>query len=180
MQGWDWKGEEVPEVVLREFRAASSLGPVAGPVGRVEGFWNSWEWFPTIIAASRYIKTLPSDLGTLSRIDWIPADLLASIIIELTLLSPTTTTSTLSLTNISTNPTTTSTSTTTTRVYHTVNPLPTPYPTILTHFPPNTATVPWAEWVCLLRSSADDNDNLGIKLLAFFEGTTEGKVGGGG
>ncbi|KAI9737185.1 MAG: putative NRPS-like protein biosynthetic cluster [Cirrosporium novae-zelandiae] len=46
--------------------------------------WNKSEWFPSLLASSKYLRLLPSFLGPLDTIDWIPVDILADIIVELT------------------------------------------------------------------------------------------------
>ena len=63
--------------------AVCRLGQIAGPVERRKGWWNRHEWLPTVIAASRRLGLLPSDLAALGTIDWIPVDLTAKILIEL-------------------------------------------------------------------------------------------------
>lgn len=61
------------------------VGQVAGAVG-YPGLWNKDEWFPSLIISSLHVGAGPDSLGpSLSRIDWIPIDLLAWVIIELAL-----------------------------------------------------------------------------------------------
>lgn len=67
----------IPVVVVR-------LGQVAGAVRRPGGRWNQNEWLPTLIASSRDLGFLPSNLGPVfSTIDWVPSDLLADVLVEL-------------------------------------------------------------------------------------------------
>ena len=62
-------------------RVAQIAGPIATP-----GLWNPLEWFPSLVISSVRLKAFPAKLGTnLSRVDWVPIDLLADSIIELTL-----------------------------------------------------------------------------------------------
>jgi hypothetical protein len=55
---------------------------IAGPL-KSHGVWTRQEWLPSIIASSKYLGILPETLGTLETVDWIPVDLLASIMAEL-------------------------------------------------------------------------------------------------
>ena len=61
----------VPVTILR-------IGQIAGPV-KSPGIWPEKEWFPSSMKTSIPTGTLPS---TLPDIDWIPIDLLSSIIVE--------------------------------------------------------------------------------------------------
>ena len=57
------------------------LGQIAGPsVG--DAFWPRQEWFPSILISSKYLGVLPSSLGKLSVIDWIPVDFMAEIVCD--------------------------------------------------------------------------------------------------
>ncbi|RAL16033.1 acetyl-CoA synthetase-like protein [Aspergillus homomorphus CBS 101889] len=61
------------------------IGQVAGAV-RAAGRWNPTEWFPCLVRSARHLHALPDTLGdTLDRIDWVPVDLLADILIDLAL-----------------------------------------------------------------------------------------------
>ena len=61
------------------------VGQIAGAANH-SGLWNKDEWFPSMIISSVQIGALPDSLGpTFDRIDWIPIDLLADILIELAL-----------------------------------------------------------------------------------------------
>ncbi|APA15728.1 hypothetical protein sscle_15g104980 [Sclerotinia sclerotiorum 1980 UF-70] len=61
------------------------VGQIAGPV-KNKGIWNKTEWLPSLILSSIHISCIPSSLGSsLGKIDWVPVDLLADIIVELTL-----------------------------------------------------------------------------------------------
>ncbi|KAJ8067956.1 hypothetical protein OCU04_003538 [Sclerotinia nivalis] len=61
------------------------VGQIAGPV-KNKGIWNKTEWFPSLVLSSIHIGCIPSSLGSsLGKIDWVPVDLLADIITELTL-----------------------------------------------------------------------------------------------
>lgn len=48
------------------------IGQIAGPVHKPDGIWNKQEWFPSLAISSAYLKKIPSDLGPVSMIDWIP------------------------------------------------------------------------------------------------------------
>lgn len=64
----------VPTTILR-------VGQVGGPTLE-KGVWNRQEWLPTIIATSKATGRIPTDLGSI-KVDWIPVDKLATIILEL-------------------------------------------------------------------------------------------------
>ncbi|KAI0112670.1 acetyl-CoA synthetase-like protein [Hypoxylon sp. NC0597] len=61
--------------------AVLRVGQVAGPVER-GGTWNQWEWFPSLVRSSKFLGKLPNSLGTSSRVEWVPVDELAKIILE--------------------------------------------------------------------------------------------------
>ena len=58
------------------------VGQFAGPTDP-HGVWNLKEWFPSIIATSSQLGQLPSELGTMNSVDWIPVNLVANILVEL-------------------------------------------------------------------------------------------------
>ena len=58
------------------------VGQIAGPTTE-QGIWSLNEWFPSIIASSAKIGKLPSELGTMNNVDWIPVDLVAKVLVEL-------------------------------------------------------------------------------------------------
>ncbi|KAL9023149.1 MAG: hypothetical protein Q9180_008364 [Flavoplaca navasiana] len=58
------------------------VGQVAGPTDP-HGIWNLKEWFPSIIATATHLGKLPSELGTMNSVDWIPVNLVAKILVEL-------------------------------------------------------------------------------------------------
>lgn len=61
------------------------VGQIAGPVGSGNGAkWNETEWFPLMLKTAKAARKIP-DAHTLGDIDWVPVDLLASIIWELSL-----------------------------------------------------------------------------------------------
>lgn len=65
--------------------AFSRVGQIAGAANH-SCMWNKDEWFPSMIISSVQIGGLPDSLGsTFDRIDWIPIDLLADILVELAL-----------------------------------------------------------------------------------------------
>ncbi|KAE8133310.1 NRPS-like enzyme [Aspergillus pseudotamarii] len=61
------------------------VGQIAGPV-RSRGLWNKTEWFPSLVLSSLHVGALPDTLGpALGRIDWVPIDLLAEVLVDLAL-----------------------------------------------------------------------------------------------
>jgi thioester reductase-like protein len=63
------------------------LGQIAGAARTASG-WNKQEWLPSLVASSAFIGALPETIGDVppteeERIDWVPADYLADILVEL-------------------------------------------------------------------------------------------------
>lgn len=59
------------------------VGQIAGPVGSGNGAkWNETEWFPLMLKTAKTSRRIP-DAQALGDIDWVPVDLLASVIWEL-------------------------------------------------------------------------------------------------
>lgn len=137
------------------------VGQVAGPVQGSQGMWNKQEWLPSLILSSKHLGVIPESLGAMQDIDWIPIDILSSIIFELAIRpSPPS-----GLPN----------------VYHTVNPSVTTWtvllPDVQAELGPQVTLVPFAEWVKRLRASSavstmaqDFSVNPALKLLDFYEG----------
>lgn len=67
--------------------AVVRVGQVAGPEAE-RGMWNRQEWLPSIVASSLYLGALPSDLGSMSRVDWTPAEKVAALVLEAAGVSP--------------------------------------------------------------------------------------------
>jgi thioester reductase-like protein len=66
---------DIPVTILR-------LGQVAGPTTVTGGKWSTDEWVASLAAISKMLKLIPTDI---SSIDWVPVDLMACVICELTL-----------------------------------------------------------------------------------------------
>lgn len=137
------------------------VGQVAGPVKSSQGMWNKQEWLPSLILSSKHLGVIPESLGVTKDIDWIPIDLLSSIIYKLAI-RPTP-------------------SSGLPRVYHAVNPSVTTWavllPDVQAELGPEVTIVPFAEWVKRLRASSaastiaqDFSVNPALKLLDFYEG----------
>jgi len=67
---------------LRLPSALCRVSQVTGPTSR-HGMWNRREWFPSMVASSEYLGKIPSFLGRMDAIDWIPVDTAAQVIAEL-------------------------------------------------------------------------------------------------
>ncbi|KAL4874683.1 acetyl-CoA synthetase-like protein [Aspergillus karnatakaensis] len=66
--------------------AIARVGQIAGAV-HAPGLWPRSEWFPSLVLSSAYLGVLPEDLaaeGT-ERVDWVPVDALAGVLVELAL-----------------------------------------------------------------------------------------------
>lgn len=139
------------------------VGQIAGPILQTKGMWNKQEWLPSLIISSQHLGIIPETLGNMWNIDWIPIDILSTIILELALYS------------------TAGSGSTPPRVYHTVNPSLTTWTALLPHIqsqmsPPTVRAVPLATWVKTLRASAATSltkealdANPALKLMDFYE-----------
>lgn len=112
---------------------------------------------------------LPESLSSLDRIDWVPVDKTAHIILELGQLGETGRAS----------------SDTTMPVFHVVNPSTCSWssllPSIQSCLGPFVSTVPWRTWLDALEASEQRGDleqNPGVKLLDFYRGV--GQAGDAG
>ena len=152
--------ERLLETASRTFETPISIcrvGQVAGPVGTEKGMWNPREWFPSIIASSKYLGMVPESLGAMNTVDWIPIDILSKILVELALLRDSSPTSA--------------------RVYHTVNPHISTWSSLLPAVQQGLGNspkiVPFAAWLKALKQSSSTTEDLSlnpaIKLLEFFE-----------
>lgn len=139
------------------------VGQVAGPTTQA-GVWPQKEWFPSLISSSKTIGKLPSSLGRMNTIDWIPVDILGEAIVEL-------------LTVSSSKPAGHDAT-----VYNLVNPQRTTWTElapivaqVLRNDEDNTEVVSFEAWVEALRQSAsaaeakDLEKNPALKIFTFFE-----------
>ncbi|KAI1822704.1 hypothetical protein F4861DRAFT_550606 [Xylaria intraflava] len=143
--------------------AICRVGQVAGPTSTA-GEWSKKEWFPSLIASSKYLGKIPDSLGRrLDIIDWIPVDKLGKAIVELALLPA--------------HPHEPSTGGAS--VYHAINPHHTTWREVLPAISrrlsrgKHVEVVSLGTWIDALRDSASRTEdvalNPGIKLLDFFE-----------
>ena len=137
--------------------AICRLGQIAGPT-KTAGQWPKQEWLPSILTSSKIIGKLPSTLGALERIDWVPVDVVASTVLDLVRSS------------LYYSPPGQAT------VYHVVSPRKTSWsellPTVKEHL--SLEAVPSAEWMELLRASSEEGRYgleciPALKLMDFIE-----------
>ncbi|KAL9476143.1 hypothetical protein ACSS6W_005984 [Trichoderma asperelloides] len=57
------------------------VGQIAGPAAG-EGVWNPQEFVPSLIASSVHLGVLPSTLGPFQNADWVPAEDVSGIILD--------------------------------------------------------------------------------------------------
>lgn len=133
------------------------IGQIAGPIHGIKGMWNKQEWLPSLVLSSQHLGLVPDSLGTLDKVDWIPVDVLAPIVLELALGRHATR-----------------------GVYHAVNPKSTTWeallPSIQAEIGPDVKTVTLAAWVEALTASLSVSTtqkelaaNPAVKLLDFYE-----------
>ncbi|KAI1630502.1 hypothetical protein EDD37DRAFT_672726 [Exophiala viscosa] len=58
------------------------VGQIAGPLTTDGGKWNENEWMPSLIKTSKAMGCIPNKV---LQVDWIPVDVLANIIVDITL-----------------------------------------------------------------------------------------------
>ncbi|PWY68955.1 NRPS-like enzyme [Aspergillus sclerotioniger CBS 115572] len=58
------------------------VGQIAGAV-HTPGIWNRDEWFPSLVRSSLEVGAVPRDIGPLGRVDWVPVDLVADVLVDL-------------------------------------------------------------------------------------------------
>jgi len=83
------ESKHVSELLLNYAQAKDNLslsfsrvGQIAGAVD-APGLWNPAEWFPSLVLSSLHIGALPDSLGHMDRINWVPIDKLAEILLEI-------------------------------------------------------------------------------------------------
>jgi thioester reductase-like protein len=158
----------------------SRVGQVAGAING-PGLWNPQEWFPSLVVTSAHIGALPQSLGKMDRIDWLPIDVLASVLIELTVQE------TVGKRGHDTDA----------RVFNLAHPHPSTWsallPSVIATLNSRTGkeikVVPYAEWISLVRKDIEEastfnnktgiagaeglasqlKNNPAVKLLAFYE-----------
>lgn len=69
------KAGDFPYAIIR-------VGQIAGPEADV-GAWNRHEMVPSVFASSLCLKALPKDFASSYRIDWIPVEKMASLMLEI-------------------------------------------------------------------------------------------------
>ena len=141
------------------------VGQIAGPALGNKGMWNKSEWLPSLLLSSRHLGVLPDSLHTMNDIDWIPIDLLSTIIAGLALH-------------------TASAPKRATQVFHTVNPSIVSWtsflPDIQNELGQHVKVMPFETWLQTLRASAREatteetlEANPAVKLMGFYEGLVD-------
>ncbi|KAK4691469.1 hypothetical protein P7C71_g5539, partial [Lecanoromycetidae sp. Uapishka_2] len=138
------------------------VGQIAGPMreGSI-GVWNKAEWLPSLVISSVHMGFLPSDLGSLEDVDWLPVDGLADVIVDLAMNAHE--------------------GEEDAEVFHTVNPNKTTWETLLpavrSAIGKDVQLVPLPAWIKKLRASSEGvlsedalKMNPAVKLLGFYEG----------
>ena len=63
--------------------AFARVGQIAGSI-HSPGLWSKSEWFPSLVLSSVHLGALPDTLGGMDRVDWVPIDLLAEVLVDVT------------------------------------------------------------------------------------------------
>lgn len=143
------------------------VGQIAGPVLPGNGAkWNETEWFPILLRTAKAMGKIP-DARALGDIDWIPVDLLSSIIWELSAASKSTGDKQIGAGNL--------------HIFHLVNPVRRPWAEMLATIKTGLGgtgslqDVSMADWVSELESTDLNNkeevlSKPAVKILEFFKG----------
>lgn len=144
------------------------VGQLGGPVlhGDAKGKWTEREWLPSLIRSSITLRALPGNLGPVEDVDWVPVDLAAVVLTELSLYLLQSDTPRRNGADF----------------FHLVNPLCTQWsklvPSISAMIEESVRLVSFAEWVFILKQSAsaaggfrgvDEGVNPAAKLVDFFD-----------
>ncbi|KAL3493686.1 NRPS-like enzyme [Aspergillus germanicus] len=89
-----WNSKYLAEHIINHAVKTQHLRASVARVGQIAaavngpGAWKREEWFPSLVRSSLWLGALPSSLGpVLDRVDWVPVDLLAAVLVELALVS---------------------------------------------------------------------------------------------
>lgn len=146
------------------------VGQIAGPVLPGNGAkWNETEWFSIMLKTAKTIKKIP-DAHALGDIDWIPVDLLSSVIWEFSLASNTTVNETISAELLD--------------IFHLVNPVRRPWSEMLSAVKAGLGDsdtledIYMADWISALeKTDLNDTEEAvskpAVKILDFFRGVGE-------
>ncbi|KAF5686208.1 NRPS-like enzyme [Fusarium denticulatum] len=74
------KKHGIPVTIIR-------IGQIAGSLSGNDSIWNKHEWFPMLLQASKNLGVLPKELGADNVVDWVPIDVLADAIVEVSITS---------------------------------------------------------------------------------------------
>jgi len=170
---FDYAAHKIPSLAI----GVARVGQIAGPVNR-PGLWNKQEWFPSLALSSLHLGMIPESLGNSANaeVDWVPIDLLAITLVELSNNHPT---------NKQENGGA--------KFFHPMNPQPmlsasllqVVATTLFDREKKKITPVPFNTWLQGVRSEAMDLNrgdvgemlkvNPAIKLIAFYEGLAQGK-----
>lgn len=141
------------------------VGQIAGPAQKESGSWNRDEWFPSLMTTSKTIGQIPTSLGAMDDIDWLPSDILGDVLTQMAFSEAETSDA---------------------RVLHAVNPRRVRWSTLLAELQKskslgNMKQVGLSEWLATLRTiSSDASASLekvpAVKLLEFYEMLEHGQA----
>ncbi|KAI0102376.1 hypothetical protein GGR51DRAFT_527142 [Nemania sp. FL0031] len=153
--------------VAGDFPAASiRVGQIAGPESG-SGMWNKHEWLPSIIGSGLHMGILPRDLGSNDRVDWVPIERVARLVLDVVGAAPGQKVEAKEINGY----------------FHAVNPSATTWDQlapIVQGFYGNRIKqlVSWQEWVKRLENSSADKAeieaNPGLKLIETYRGLAAG------
>lgn len=148
------------------------VGQIAGPVKSGKASWPAREWFPSLAISSRTVRALPTSLGRMDDVDWIPVDLLADAVVEILINRQVWT-----QTEVKDVPARSA-------VFHVINPNAVAWAELLPSLQVQAGveqTVSLKQWIELVRNGPPEDSsthpNPAKKILQFYEGLAEATVG---
>lgn len=148
------------------------LGQIAGPVLSDHGSWSPNEWFPSMLLSCKALGRVPTELAAMDRMDWLPVDLLADMLVEALVAKDSSQYSDPPSRHDSAQSLPLGRS----RYLHFVNPHAALWSNIATNIAPKISedakVVPFGEWVDALAAASEDrnmSDLPALKLLDFYE-----------
>ncbi|KAL1982511.1 hypothetical protein VTN96DRAFT_1236 [Rasamsonia emersonii] len=166
---------QIPASILR-------VGQIAGPIGLrnnslssswpdadgdlpAAGKWNEQEWLPSLVRSSATLRMLPTTLGTMDAVEWVPVDVMARVIAVDLLLSPREKRASAAVYNL-TNPAETSWSTAL---------LPVVWEGLSGTIASEITLRDLPSWIAAVRAGpAADAGNPALKIIEFYENLTRG------
>ncbi|KAF7894001.1 hypothetical protein EAF00_007515 [Botryotinia globosa] len=173
----DYTAKTYPALLIQIAR----IGQVAGPVS-TRSSWNRQEWLPRLVLTSVQLGIIPESLDATkeTEVDWIPLDILDSVLVE----------SCLCNSDSSSTSGSGSVEHAGAKVFHPTNPVLTSWKSLISAIDrsqdKSTKPVPFTLWIEQVKREAEKLDDAtklqdqladipAVKLMPFYEGLAKGK-----